>query len=258
MASEKKNKFRNIPVQETDLIEEKEGVKFEINRQHDIEEDPFLPKKNTVKKNKVKKVVVEEEEEETEVETTPKPKVKKKEKVAKVTISDRIQKVVSVYQNERTQKIIGLTLILSASYLCIAFISYFFTWDVDQDKVMGSFSDLFSTETKVTNWLGKLGALVSHQFMHKWFGVSSFLFVPVLAMYGFQKLLNRSFVKPQAFNAKWLFLMVWSSLTLAFIFHDKLFFLGGGFGYILNQQISNYVGTVGLLALLGFSMLTFL
>lgn len=257
--AEKKNKFRNTPVEETDLMEEKSEPKFEINRQHDIEEDPFLPKKPVAKKNKLKKVeVVEEEQPETEVEEAPKPKAKKKEKVAKVTFMDRVQKVVAIYQNERTQKIIGLSLILTGAYLAIAFISYFFTWDVDQDKVFGPLSELFSPDIKVKNWLGKLGALVSNQFLHKWFGVSSFLFVPVFVMYGLQKLLNKSFVKPQAFNAKWLFIMVWSSLTLAFIFHDKWFFLGGGFGYIMNEQISNYVGTVGLLALLGFSMLTFL
>jgi S-DNA-T family DNA segregation ATPase FtsK/SpoIIIE len=255
--AEKKNKFRNIPVEETDLIEEKSEPKFEINRQHDIEEDPFLPKKTAAKKNKLKKVEIEEPEE-NEVESTPKPKAKKKEKIQKVTLAQRWQKVVDVYQNERTQKIIGLSLILTGAYLAIAFISYFFTWDVDQDKVFGPLSELFSKDVKVKNWLGKLGALVSNQFLHKWFGVSSFLFVPVFVMYGLQKLLNKSFIKPQAFNAKWLFIMVWSSLTLAFIFHDKWFFLGGGFGYILNTEISNYVGGIGLLALLGFSMLTFL
>lgn len=261
--AEKKNKFRNTPLPETDTFEEnvteKEEVKFEINRQHDIEEDPFLPKKP--KKNRVKKqetAEVEEKETVKSEEETPKPKAKKKEKVQKITLAQRWQKVVDVYTNERTQKILGLSLILSGAYLAIAFISYFFTWDVDQDKVLGPLSELFNPDIKVKNWLGKLGALVSHQFMHKWFGVSSFLFVPVLAMYGLQMLLNKSYLKPQAFNAKWLFIMVWSSLTLAFIFHDKWFFLGGGFGYIMNQQISNYVGSVGLLALLGFSMLTFL
>jgi len=259
--AEKKNKFRNIPEQETDVFEEnqsgKDEVKFEINRQHDIEEDPFLPKKP--KKNKVKKQPVEDTVEETETEEpVAKPKAKKKEKVQKITLAQRWQKAVDVYTNERTQKILGLSLILSGAYMAIAFISYFFTWDVDQDKVMGPLSELFNPDIKVKNWLGKLGALVSHQFMHKWFGVSSFLFVPVLVMYGLQKLLGKSYLKPQAFNAKWLFLMVWSSLTLAFIFHDKWFFLGGGFGYVLNQEISNYVGGIGLLALLAFSMLTFL
>lgn len=248
MAAERKNKFRDNPVFEVTTPEEE-------NPLHDIEE-PKLEKKPSTKKNKPRKT--EEEEEETVAEESVKPKAKKKEKAPKVTFADRFQKVVDVYQNERTQKILGLSLILFASYLCIAFISYFFTWDVDQDKVMGPLSELFNPDTKIKNWLGKLGALVSHQFMHKWFGAPSFIFVPVLTIYGLEKLLSKSYIKPQAFNAKWLFLMVWSSLVLAFIFHDKWFFLGGGFGYVLNQEISNYVGSVGLLALLGFSMLTFL
>jgi DNA segregation ATPase FtsK/SpoIIIE, S-DNA-T family len=260
MAGEKKNKFRNLPAQDTDMLDERSEPAFEINRNHDIEEDPFLPKKP--KKNRMKKQDLEEQDTEkdttAETESAPKPKARKKEKVQKISLAERWAKVTAVYRNERTQKILGLTLILSASYLCIAFISYFFTWDVDQDKVLGPLTELFNPDIKVKNWLGKLGALVSHQFMHKWFGVSSFVFVPVLAMYGLQMLLNRSYLKPQAFNAKWLFIMVWSSLTLAFIFHDKWFFLGGGFGYIINGEISNYIGGIGLLALLGFSMLTFL
>lgn len=239
MAAERKNKFRENPVLETPQVEDE-------NPFHDIEE-PKPEKKNSERKNKSKKT-----------DDTPPPPKAKKVKEVKPSLQDRLQKVADVYNNERTQKIIGLSLILFASYLCIAFISYFFTWDVDQDKVMGPLSELFSPDTKIKNWLGKLGALVSHQFMHKWFGASSFIFVPVLAIYGLEKLLSKSFIKPQAFNAKWLFLMVWSSLLLAFIFHDKWFFLGGGFGYILNMEISNYVGSVGLLALLGFSMLTFL
>lgn len=247
MAAERKNKFRDNPVFEVTT-----PTPEEENPLHTIEE-PKEEKKPSAKKNKIKKI---EEEPEAEVETT-KPRAKKT-KVEKITLTDRLNKIVEVYQNERTQKILGLTLILLGSYFCIAFISYFFTWDVDQDKVMGPLSELFTPETKIKNWLGKLGALVSHQFMHKWFGAPSFIFVPVLVLYGLEKLLNKNFLKPQAFNAKWLFLMVWSSLLLAFIFHDKWFFLGGGFGYILNQEITNYVGNAGLLALLGFSMLTFL
>lgn len=244
MATDKKNKFREAPILESTFVEEKPI--------QDIEEPRPKRKPGSLegvfkeKKNKTKKV----EEETKEVEATP--------AAQKITLLQRWQQVVAVYQNERTQKIFGLSLILFSTYLCIAFLSYFSTWDVDQDKVMGPLTNLFDPATKVNNWLGKFGALISHQFMYKWFGVSSFLFVPVLAMYGLQKLLSKTFLKPRAFNAKWLFIMVWSSLLLAFVFHDKLFFLGGGFGYILNQQISNYVGSMGLLALLAFSMLTFL
>lgn len=243
MAAERKNKFRDNPVLETPQEEDE-------NPFHEIEE-PKSEKKNSERKNKSKKT-----------EEAPPVTKTKKAKVEKTSFSEnfqqRLEKAAEVYTNERTQKIIGLSLILFATYLCIAFISYFFTWDVDQDKVMGPLSELFNPDTKIKNWLGKLGALVSHQFMHKWFGTSSFIFVPVLVLYGLEKLLSKSFIKPQAFNTKWLFLMVWSSLLLAFVFHDKWFFLGGGFGYVLNNEISNYVGSVGLLALLGFSMLTFL
>ncbi|MGZ4088685.1 MAG: DNA translocase FtsK 4TM domain-containing protein, partial [Bacteroidia bacterium] len=261
MASERKNKFREIPLEIDSNFEEETPIQ-------EIEEpkEPRLKKKQAPpaslegvmpkKKNKLKETAVAE----PEPEKKPKEKIKEqaKDRKEKISIGQRWQQLMAVYTNERTQKIFGLTLILCATYLCIAFLSFFFTWDVDQDKVMGPLSDLFGPDVKVKNWLGKLGALVSHQFMHKWFGVSSFIFVPVLTLYGLQKLLSRQFIKPQAFNAKWLFLMIWSSLTLAFVFHDKWFFLGGGFGYVINQQIDNYVGSIGLLALLGFSMLTFL
>jgi S-DNA-T family DNA segregation ATPase FtsK/SpoIIIE len=94
--------------------------------------------------------------------------------------------------------------------------------------------------------------------MYKWFGVASFILVPVFIIYGLQKVLNKQITKPSAFTAKWLFFMVWTSLVLAFFFHDKLFFLGGGYGYVLNIQLSNYVGSIGTLAVLAFSMLAFL
>ena len=176
----------------------------------------------------------------------------------KTSLLERWNKTVSIYKNERTQKLIGLLLILGGAYLFIALTSYIFTWEKDQDKVLGPISELFAIDTKVINWLGKFGALVSHVFMYKWFGVASFILVPVLIIYGLQKVLNKQITKPSAFTAKWLFFLVWTSLVLAFFFHDKLFYLGGGYGYILNIQLSNYVGSVGTIAILAFSMLGFL
>ncbi|MBA2611024.1 MAG: DNA translocase FtsK 4TM domain-containing protein [Bacteroidetes bacterium] len=171
---------------------------------------------------------------------------------------DRLEKLKAFYQNERTQKIFGLLLVLFSAYLAIAFVSYFFTWQVDQDKVLGSADDFFMPETKVKNWLGKAGALISHLFMYKGFGAASFILVPVLFVYGIQKVVQKKLINIGSFNAKWLFLLVWSSLVLSYVFSDSLFYMGGGFGYFINNYISNFVGGIGLLALLGFSMLTFL
>lgn len=235
-----KNKFREKPVEDT-------LVKEPIIDKNDIEETMFSAKKN---KAKVKPTSAKEEKK-TEAKTSSINETK-------ASLLERWNKTVTIYRNERTQKLLGLVLLMASVYLAIALTSYIFTWDKDQDKVLGPLSELFAIDTKVVNWLGKFGALTSHLFMYKWFGVASFVLVPVFAIYGLQKMLNKQFTKPSSFTAKWLFCMVWTSLTMAFFFHDKLFFLGGGYGYVLNQQLSNYVGSVGTLAILAFSMLGFL
>ena len=77
-------------------------------------------------------------------------------------------------RDERTWKITGAFFILIALFLLISFISYFFTWREDQDKVFrGASSILFDSEVTVANLLGRLGAYVSHLFIYKGFGVAS-------------------------------------------------------------------------------------
>ncbi len=236
-----KNKFREKPVEET-------GKPEPIIDKNDIEETHNPASKNKSKSAK-KATTVPDKKPQANPNTISE---------AKMSILDKWNKTLTLYRNERIQKLIGLLLILAGIYLLIALLSYVFTWDKDQDKVLGPLSELFAIDTKVVNWLGKFGALVSHLFMYKWFGVSSFILVPVLVIYGLQKILNKKITKPSSFTAKWIFLMVWTSLTLAYFFHERLFFLGGGYGYILNIQLANYVGNIGTLAVLAFSMLAFL
>jgi S-DNA-T family DNA segregation ATPase FtsK/SpoIIIE len=232
-----KNKFREKSVEET-VIE-----------------------KNTVDKNDIEETITSNTKNKPKgLKNDSQKKVESKKENAEPTLSykERWKKGVEIYQNERTQKLVGLLLILAGIYILIACVSYIFTWEQDQDKVFAPLSQLFAIETKVFNWLGKFGALASHLFMYKWFGASSFILVPVLIIYGLQKLLGKQLTKPSSFNAKWLFIMVWTSLALSFVFHDKLYFLGGGYGYILNQQLTNYVGTIGTVVVLAFTMLSFL
>lgn len=272
MSTEKKNKYRpkNIDLELTEdsrspfeKVERVKEEKLRPRKEEEAEEDS-VPEEEPVAEKKPRakntpKTKAKEEAPETENVTEEKPKTKKqKEKKEKITLQQRWEQVLAVWNNEKTQKILGLSLVLSSVFLAISLVSYFFTWDVDQDKVLDAGSVLFNPETKVENWLGKTGALVSHLFMYRGFGAASFIFVPVLFVYGLQKMLQRKLFNVSSFNAKWIFLMTWSSLTLAVIFSDRLYYMGGGFGYFINAQISNYVGNVGLIAFLGFTMLTFL
>jgi S-DNA-T family DNA segregation ATPase FtsK/SpoIIIE len=223
-----------------------------------------------IKKNKLK-IPVSPEESRTEISdvsgegfSAPKPKktpAEKKEKpktADSISLLDRVKSIITFFKAEQTQRIIGLLYIFAAVYIGVACASYIFTWQADQDKVMGPSSYLFSPEVRVQNWFGKMGALLSHLFMYKWFGVSSFLFVPLLLLGGIAKAFQRNIAISANLWAKAVFVVVWVSLTLGFIFSDKLLFLGGGFGYIISNNLQSLIGGIGLLALLVLSLTAFI
>ncbi len=236
MSSEKTNKFR-----ENSPIVSNEENDISSAHKNDIED---YEKKPTEKKIKSK--------------PTPKVSDKATKLENKISFLERWQQFITFYKNEQTQKAIGLFILLISVYLFIAFVSYLTTWEIDQDKVLGTVADLFSPNIKVQNWLGKIGALTSYLIIYRTFGLATFILIPILCMIGIRKLFQRQLINVSAFNAKWLFTMVWLSLVLAKIFPDQLHISGGCFGYFMNEQISNYFGNAGLIILYVFSMLLFL
>jgi len=226
------------------------------------EEDGFTPPPKPKKVPGLDKVSVKKEKEEKAPKAEKAERKAKVQAAPKVTLAERAKKFVNFFLLEQTQRIMGLLFIFAAAYIGVACASYLFTWEADQDKVLGPSSVLFSPETKVQNWFGKLGALLSHVFMYKWFGVSSFLLVPLLLLTGISKALQREKFFSFMLWPKTIFVMLWSSVMLGFIFSDKLMFLGGGMGYILNTYLQGLMGGIGTLALLvlcgaGFAFLVF-
>ena len=143
----------------------------------------------------------------------------------------------------------GVALLLLASYLFISFFSFIFTWNADQDKIVDGYWKLLSnTEIKVDNWLGKTGAILSHWFIHRGFGLASFLFTPILfalgmklvfkiKLFSFRKTLKHSF-----------FLLILISITTSFIIKllgSDWLFIGGNVGYQINVWLSSLIGTIG-------------
>jgi S-DNA-T family DNA segregation ATPase FtsK/SpoIIIE len=159
-------------------------------------------------------------------------------------------------QNQRFQKIFGLSLLLFSVYLLIAFTSYCLTWENDQAKVMGN---LFATDIKVENWLGKFGALLSHIFLYKWFGVSSYLIAGLGFLTGLRITFNIGFDAFRKAYSYSFFFLVFLSVALGYIFTDeKLLFLGGAYGYTISNKLNNYLGYLGTGLLLVFSFVIFL
>ncbi len=209
------------------------------------------PKKNTIK-NTLKD---SKEEVKSSENKSKKEKIKEQSNSPKSPFRERISNLFAFVYDERFQKIFGLTLILFAVYLSIAFASFVFTWQNDYSAVVGN---LFSPEIKVENWLGKAGALLSHIFIYKWFGFASYIFPVVFFAIGAKILFNAEKINLNKIYANSFFWMIFLSIGSGYIFRDSQVFPGGAFGYVLSNKLNDFIGTVGTGVLLGFTFIVFL
>ncbi|MCX2451503.1 DNA translocase FtsK 4TM domain-containing protein [Pedobacter sp. PLR] len=177
------------------------------------------------------------------------------------------------FQNGRLFKIIGLVFVVLSLYFLIAFTSYLFTWQEDHSYVIdanGGWGNLFKTFEElqqvninpvVSNWLGKIGALLAHQFIYEWFGLASFLFIFVFFVIGYRLLFKVKIFSIEKTLAYSLFFLLFISLTLGFahsFISDAPHFLEGEFGYWTNKLLAAQIGKAGVAGLIGFLGLSIL
>ncbi len=196
--------------------------------------------------------------------TTPKAAAEKPEKTEKAEKVQKAPKAMpgklkadkeekvdlkKLARDERTWKIIGTVSLLISIFLFIAFVSYFFTWKEDQDKV-GETSFLTDNDTKVSNLLGRLGAYMSHFFIYKGFGIASMLFCTFFFVVGINLLVNRKVFSIWR-NLKYVTIgLLIVSVTFAFVFSSAAFPFGGRVGDMISNWLTNFLGGFGTAALL--------
>ena len=86
----------------------------------------------------------------------------------------------SFFYDKRFQLASGFLFFILSLYLLTAFLSYLFTGKADQSVVeaVGE-TGLVQSGLEAENWLGLYGAVVSHYFIFRWFGLAAF-FTPFL------------------------------------------------------------------------------
>jgi len=174
-----------------------------------------------------------------------------------------LQNLLALLRDERLPKIIGVSAILFAIFCLVSFTSYLFTWEDDQDAIKKfSWGLVFNSEVEIKNWLGRLGAIIAHQFFVRWVGISSFLLVYLFAMAGVTLLFKRS-LKPLLGACKIsFFVILWLSTSMSFIFHPLKEYLwgswGGGIGYSTSYWLSEFLGNFGTGTFLVFAIVVFL
>jgi DNA segregation ATPase FtsK/SpoIIIE, S-DNA-T family len=155
--------------------------------------------------------------------------------------------------DERVPKLMGLLFLFLTFYLAVALISYLFTWQADQDKVLRfSLWQLFRADLRMENWLGRLGAIISNGFFYWGFGLPSFILVYLLGFSGWTLIQRRPLGSVWPFARQMLVLMIALSIFLEFILPNAAFPWGGAFGDSASKWLSGFVGNIGMVALILF------
>ncbi|MFM7223222.1 MAG: DNA translocase FtsK 4TM domain-containing protein [Bacteroidota bacterium] len=161
----------------------------------------------------------------------------------------------SLIRDERTHKILGLTLLFIALFLFIAFSSYLFTWTEDQDKIRNiGIWVLMPNDLEISNQLGSLGAYIAFVFFEYGFGIASYLFCSLFFVVGINVLMGRT-VFSVVRNVRYLLLgLLVISVSTSFFFPRSPFHWGGAFGDFISQWMIGVMGWSGTLAVIIFSL----
>lgn len=153
-------------------------------------------------------------------------------------------------KDERFPKVVGLLFLFITLYLIIAFTSYLFTWQDDMDKA--SFKILFDPSQEMSNWLGRLGAVISHHCFYYGFGFSSFIIAYATFATGMGLIIGKKSKDLISLYKQLFIIMLWTSYLFAFIFQSAQFHWGGAWGKMLVAGSQALLGTVGIVVLLIF------
>ena len=146
--------------------------------------------------------------------------------------------------------VFGYILLFSSLVLFASFISYIFNWKVDQSNV----DMIFDRDIEVENILGKTGAYISHLFIYKLFGFSSFVLPIILLVSSYYILLNKKIFDLFG-KINWLLvLLIWITILSGYL---KNYFpvQSGIVGFEVNLFLESYIGRIGILLILIFSFI---
>ncbi len=175
----------------------------------------------------------------------------KEEKVESVEVKQLLK-------DERTHKIAGSVCILFSVLFFVAFTSYLFTWDEDQDKVFKEgYRLLWQSEINVSNLMGTFGAFISHFFIYKGFGIASYLICTLFFVIGVNLFFGKK-VFSIARNLKYLIVGLPLISVTASVFLGGLEFpYGGAVGDLCTGWLYSTVGKVGAIGIILISFFAY-
>ncbi len=167
------------------------------------------------------------------------------------------------FRDRRLHLTIGIFFLVASFFLITAFVSYLFTGKADQSVVEAiATTGIKTSGFEIDNWFGLLGALSSHYFIYKWFGIAALLIPPFLFLIGTYILFRKQLIPIKRSFYFILFFAFWLSTLLGYIKLDEsnpvqLSYITGGIGFEIASILHGLMGW-GTYILLIFLFLVFI
>ena len=155
--------------------------------------------------------------------------------------------------NSSQKLFMGSTLIVVSFVLFISFTSYFFTGTSDQSTLI----QFNNKDIIPENWMSKIGAFLADLFLHKGFGVSSYIICFLTFISGLFVLLESNKAKLTKHWFWGILIMIWISLLFGLINLETGKF-SGIIGFESNLFLKSYIGNIGTSFLLFLSAIFYL
>jgi S-DNA-T family DNA segregation ATPase FtsK/SpoIIIE len=158
--------------------------------------------------------------------------------------------------DRRFKLTIGLITMVFAMVMGAAFLSYFWSGRADQSTVESLWKvSLSDSGRDVQNWMGIFGAFFAYLFIYKWFGIASFLLLPLMFQYGYFWVTERKLFSERNYALGMMFWLFWLStlfgyIALFFEGRNSWSFLCGGIGFELAMLFNSIFGAATVLVLL--------
>jgi len=171
--------------------------------------------------------------------------------------------IITFLKDRRFHLVSGMFIMFFSLALLIAFTSFLFSGRNDQSIVESIWdTSLQESGREVDNALGIVGAFLSYFFIYKWFGLASYLFLPIFFLTGFRIVYESSPINIATLIKTNFYFILWISTTLGYVvlsFQEDLYlsFLSGGIGFAMADYLNNLIGW-GTPFLLLFFLLTFI
>lgn len=153
----------------------------------------------------------------------------------------------------------GITLLFIGVFVTLSIISYCFSWQADQDKLLsgkGWSEFLFHDKTPVSNWCGRFGAYIGHSLVYEGVGIASLAIGLAICLVAIKVLYAKRRL-PIARYFRWIsILLLLVAPTLTYLMPSASFPFGGAWGNEAITYMNGFLGTAGtglvLLAIIAF------